>query len=275
MRLLTLVTLSASSLALSGCSFLGGNTSQGQHHRAANSYANSSANSNCCGADRKISRFNVEAALGGEFIVGGNAFETDDDYTPFAGQTLEELSMSEIYAPASRAELGVSYALSPSRKITGQVSFTHAEGKQVNIGERNAIEMTGQFSDYQSLGLEAGMRQYFKPRFAGKSLGYRPYIEGKLGAQKTEDMDLRFRETGGGWLETDFYKGGWVPTAAAMIGVETPMFKRGTLGLETGVRYSGALDGAEDADVNQRVRGANKGSEILSIPLTIRGRYRF
>ena len=275
MRLLTFVTLSVSSLALSGCSFLGGNSSHGNAQKSSSYTSQSSSNDSCCGAT--LSRWNAEGGIGADFLIGGEAFKADEARGVTAGQELKEVSMSDAYEVGMRAELGGSFALNPSRKITGQVTYSQAEGKVMDLGTQNGNALSGEFTNYQSLGLEAGIRQYFRPRIAGKRLNYRPYVEGKLGAQKIDDIDLMYIEEGQAAVSTtEFYDGGWVPTVAATVGVETPMFKRGTLGIETGIRYSGALDSSESLNTQApQFSGTNNGSEVWTVPLTIRGRYRF
>jgi len=282
MRLLTLATLSVSAVALSGCSFLGGvfghggdHHSTSQAHQSAGEY--SYGNDDCCVGGKALSRWNLEGGLGADFVTGGEAFKAGGSHVGIPGQVLSSANMKDAYDTGYRASIGTSYALNPNRKFTGMINYNKNDGQSFNMGTQNGNALTGQFSDYESLGVEAGLRQYFQPRIVGKNVNYRPYVEGKLGAAKVNDIDLTFSEAGtAGETTTGFYDGGWVPTAGAMVGVETPIFKRGTLGLETGIRYSGALDSSNDVLTQApQFGGTNNGSEKWSVPLTVRGRYRF
>ena len=107
----------------------------------------------------------------------------------------------------------------------------------------------------------------------------RPYVEAKVGASKVKDIDLENAMYGGA-VENGgtigLYEGGWVPTAAGMIGVEAPIFKRATLGVETGIRYTGRLD-SDTSYLNggHPLAGVNNGSDSYTVPVMLRGRYRF
>jgi hypothetical protein len=112
----------------------------------------------------------------------------------------------------------------------------------------------------------------------------RPYLEGKVGATHLNAIRLEnINEVGvanpGTPTSIAMYESGWVPTGAGMIGLETPIFNRFTMGIETGIRYAGKpnSDNSDKAPAtfNSRYTGANNGGERWSVPLTIRGRYRF
>jgi len=103
----------------------------------------------------------------------------------------------------------------------------------------------------------------------------RPYLEARVGAAKVDDINItgvtRTAPDGAVTNTRDFqvYDGGWVPTAAGLVGVETPLFNRMTVGLETGLRYSGRLDASEGGFTN------GDGASKWSVPVSLRGRYRF
>ena len=68
----------------------------------------------------------------------------------------------------------------------------------------------------------------------------------------------------------------WVPTAAGLVGIETPVARYTTIGLETGLRYQGGLESDTSVlSAGSQLGGLNNNNSRLSIPLTLRGRYRF
>ena len=285
---------SVAAVALSGCSWLGlGHSHHGQdQHTSYHSgqYAQQSSSDDCCFGSQKLSRWNVEGGVGPEFIVGGNALVGSQAHEGFTGPvtTLNDVSMNDAYNTGYRAELGGSYAVTPNRKITGQVFYAQADGRDVLLGTQDATDLRGQFSDYKSYGVEAGLRQYFQPTDVPLIRSVRPYVEGKLGAAHVDEIGIEnMREVVPTALNTPtslaLYEDGWVPTAAGMIGFETPVFKRMTVGVETGIRYTGRPN-SDNTDVtstvapldfNRRYAGANNGGDRWSVPVTIRGRYRF
>jgi len=284
MRLLSLAALGVSTLALSGCSFFNGLMGQPTHH-GANSHHNGGyyaapACGNRCVGGKQISKWNIEAGAGPDFIVGGDAITGGDTHQAFVGQQINSISMQDAYDDAYSVGLGGSYMINPNRKLTGQYLYSAASGETNVLGTEvgAATPTNATLSDYESHGVEAGLRQYFTPRVIGQSVRYRPYVEGKLGAAYVDDISLTTVQQGNAASArtVDFYDGGWVPTAAGLVGVETPIFNRATLGIETGLRYTGALDSADGLRTQApNLSGANNGSERWTVPLQIRGRYRF
>lgn len=282
---------STAAIALSGCSMLGfgsGGYSQGPSYGHApapvqskcNPYAGLNGNADCT----RSSIWNVEGAIGQEFMVGGD-FTTPDDVTAIPGLTPNAVSMKDAYNAATRYELGASYAANPNRKITATASYSKASGNDVAFGTLAgppANTLRGTASDYEAFGLEAGVRQYFRPRSAPLLNSLRPYVEGRLGAAKIDDISIQNLRDNNGVINggtANMYQGGWIPTASGLVGVEAPVFQRATLALETGLRYRGALK-ADTTDFGPGggvgiLSGINNGSSNLTVPVMLRGRYRF
>jgi len=270
-------------VALSGCSWMGfGNNST----YSSNTYSSAQNNSDCCIGGKKLSRWNLEGGIGAEYVVGGDAITGSVAPAGFINPTttLVDVKMKDAYAVGYRAELGGSYALNPNRKLSLLGSYSQADGNEVSWGTQDAATLRGTMSDYKSYGIEAGVRQYITPVRVPLLKSVRPYVEGKVGAAYQDAISLdNINEVGGAHPSTPtslaMYESGWVPTGAGTIGLETPVFNRFTMGIETGIRYTGTpkSDNSDKlpATFNSRYNGANNGGERWSVPLTIRGRYRF
>jgi len=278
----------AAAIALSGCSFLGlgGNKDYKNYGYNANTgdygYQAQKPEPKPCQSHQCLSRWNLEGAVGASFGVGGNAVTGDD--THLIPQTrIRNLDSEDIFDTGYRAELGGSYALSPNRKITANGFYEQANGGDVvDWGVLNGNSLQGGLSDYEAYGAEVGIRQYFAPRRAPLLKSVRPYVEGKLGAAHLDDITLNnVTTTTAAGVVTDvadlpFYRGGWVPTAAGLVGVETPIAKYTTIGLETGLRYTGKPRSDNSAILpGTALSGTNNGGARYSIPVMLRGRYRF
>ncbi len=273
-----IVFCGVAAIALSGCSWMG--FGAGSQAGYGDGYSRAGSSKPCCDGTT-LSRWNMEEGFGTDFMVGGDAI-TGSQAAPALGPvtTLSDVSMKDAYDMGYRASLGGSYALNPNRKVTLRGTYAQAEGNEVVWGTQGGTPLLGTMSDYKSLGLEAGLRQYFKP---AKSMPLRTYVEGQLGASRVNAITLdNIRQAVPSSLSTPtslgMYKTSWVPTAAALIGVETPMFKRMTVGVETGIRYAGDLkadNSAVSGGFNSRYAGFNNGGSRLTVPVTIRGRYRF
>lgn len=271
-----IVLLSTAAIALSGCSWLGlgghNGNSYGQQNAGYGQYKVKPQKKSCTNCN-SLSRWNIEGGLGQEFITGGNVLRTADN--ALVATTPNKVTNRSAYATGDRADLGVSYALNPNRKVILNGYVSEFDGSRQNIGVQGGSTVAGEFSDYQSYGLEAGLRQYALPVRVPYLKSIRPYLEARGGIARVDDIDIRnVTLTSAAGVVTngnDFQAldSDWVPTAAGLVGVETPLFKRMTVGLETGLRYSGRVDAVEGG-----FAGADSGSK-WSVPVSLRGRYRF
>ena len=233
----------------------------------------------CCVHGNQLSKWNIEGGIGPAFMIGGKAV-TGDQINDANPNSINNIDMSDAYNTGIRADLGASYALTPNRKVTGQVFAQHHESSgDLNWGTVNGQQLTGALSDYKAYGAEVGLRQYLQPKVLSHNFGVRPYVEGKVGGAYVEDIAVQNTQLDGTTFSANdlaFYEGGWVPTGAGLIGIETPIAERFTMGLETGVRYIGKQKSADrDLLPGGPISGSNNGSDSWTIPVTLRGRYRF
>ena len=273
-----ILLLGAAAVALSGCSWFSGSNNKTSHNSHDYGYYNPSQD-DCCVGGKSLSRWNVEAAVGPQFFVGGDAI-TGSQINETATATSQDVSMDDAYDMGVRYELGGSYALSPNRKVTLTGHYAEAEGNDVTLGSINGNAVTGTMGDYESYGIEAGLRQYFTPTAAPVFGSIRPYVEGRVGAAHIDDIGIENAQVAGGgaWLggNVAMYEGGWVPTGAGLVGIEAPVFKRATLALESGIRYTGTLESNNtNLAAGTDLSGINNGSDNWSVPVMLRGRYRF
>ena len=273
--------ITASAL-LSGCSFLGiGGHNDYRHydHMSAN-YGVQHHAPKACGAQNCLSRWNLEGGLGPAFMVDGTAV-TGGDTNDGTGADIRTISMADAYETGYRAELGGSYALSPNTKVTALGFYTEAEDEGVlDWGTVDGEALTGRLSDYQSYGAELGLRHYFAPQRAIIVNSVRPYVEGRVGLAQVDEIDIEQVELGGdafnGGQPVPFYESGLVGSAAGLVGIETPLTRYSTIALETGLRYTGKPDSDTSAlGAGNPLAGINNGGSTLTVPLMLRGRYRF
>ena len=281
-----ILILSVSAIALSGCSWLGlGNQTDyrnNNYQQYSGSYGyktNKSRSSNGCHSGQCLARWNIEAAVGPTFNVGGN-FISGDETNPGSGVAVNNVSFSEAYNEGIRGELGGSYALSPNRKVTGNIFYEQADSEgTLDLGTVGGDQFFGSVSDYESYGAEIGLRQYFAPRRFGGIIGnIRPYVEGRVGVTRLEDISLQNASVGFAPLAADIplYDSDWVGSAAGLAGIETPIARHATLALESGVRYTqGPSTDTSVLAPGVPLAGINNGGGRVSIPLMLRGRYRF
>ena len=280
MRLLLLGT---AALALSGCSFLGlGGQKQNTHYNSQTGYYGqhtAPAPQTKCHSGNCLARWNLEGGLGAVFPAGQNII-TPSRTNNLDGTDFNSISFGDAYDTGVRAELGGSYALAPNTKIALLGHYERAESAGVqDWGTLDGQALTGALTDYESYGAELGLRQYFKPRKGIILNSIRPYVEARAGVSRVDDIDVVNTQLGGQTFSANgipLYEKSWVGTAAGLVGVETPVAKYTTIGLETGIRYQGGLK--SDTSVlaaGSPLGGLNNNRGRVSIPVTLRGRYRF
>lgn len=283
--------LGAAAISLSGCSFLGiGGNNSHYGYQPAPSYGygggyghtgSSCSSSHSVLANGKcISRFSVEGGIGIESQIGGGTFLTGDEAVNPAAD-IGRFSFKDAYDPGLRAEAGVSYAINPYTKVsaTGFITEGKSDGN-ISFGTVGAQPLTGEFSDYKAKGIEMGVRRYFDPAPAPIVRSMRPYIEGRVGATHIDEIEIRNAQLGGVNIGTGtlgLYESDWVPSAAGLIGFESPLTPRSTIGIETGLRYTGKPDSNTTGQFapGAPLEGINDGGARWSVPLMLRGRYRF
>ena len=283
--------LATAAIGLSGCSWLG--LGQNQHDipeysqykaptaaKVANATKANKANG-CC-----LSRWNVEGAIGPEFFFGGDAISGDDinegdailpDGTA-AATTSNAQSIRDIYGIGTRYEVAGSYALNPNRKVILAGHYSRAEADETTLGTVNGAAVTGQLDNFERYGFEGGLRQYAQPFNAPLVNSLRPYVEGRAGVTRIRDIDFVNSDENATVLAgtTPFVNGSWVPTATGLVGIETPVSKYLTMGIETGVRWTGVPESNNSVlSPGTPLAGTNNFGSALSVPLQIRGRYRF
>jgi len=280
MRILLLGT---AAIALSGCSFLGlGGQKNHSNYNAQTGYYGqqvAQAPKSQCNSGNCLSRWNLEGGIGAVFPAGKNII-TASRANPNPNTDYSSVSFGDAYETGIRGELGGSYALAPNTKVTvlGHYEQMNGDGQQ-DLGTLNGQNLTGSLSTYKEYGVEAGLRQYFAPVNGIVFNSVRPYVEGRAGVARVGDIGLKSSQLDGvpfSAAELPLYEDSWVGTAAGLIGVETPIAKYTTIGLETGIRYQGGLKtDTSRLGTGTALGGLNNNRGRYSVPVTLRGRYRF
>ncbi|MGB6231155.1 MAG: hypothetical protein WBF53_13625 [Litorimonas sp.] len=272
--------LGVAALSLSGCSFLGlGGHGHSDYDKNTGWYGQGAAPSDCH-SGTCLSRWNLEGGIGPSFTVGGDAV-TGSQAAAGSGANIRNIDMEDAFDTGLRLELGGSYAVSPRTKITAMAYNETADSSgTLDWGTINNQRLTGALSDYEASGVELGLRHYFPPQRAVLVKSVRPYIEGRVGAAYVNGIDVENVRLDGARVGTgtaSFTDGGWAPSAAGLVGIETPLTRYSTIGLETGIRWTDNTRSETGGLFNrsQPLAGVNNGGERVSVPLMLRGRYRF
>jgi hypothetical protein len=253
----------ASAVLLSGCSWIG-NGGYGSNQRPVGQ------------------RMNLELAVGVDPSIDGDVITTDFDNSGTA--QLLRTDYGDAYGRGVNYELGVSYEVSNTVEITAALNYSKSKGKTLDVGSVNGVDpITANFDDLETYGGEIGVRKYFRNRTLAHLLSpaVTPYVGASVGIAHVESTGAVLSSAGFAGIgqpaiiNAEFYEDSIVPTAQLTIGAEWRATRNFAIGLETGVRYTGGLSDGDGTLVAIGWQEARGNSQNISIPVTLRGRFKF
>lgn len=253
---LLVTAIGAAAMAVTGCAYQG--STYGHHAQPTyNPYGGSTA-THYRGQQTHVSPTRLEFDLSYEEFVDGNII---DSGTNVGGDITADVGYQDAFKPGFRASVGLARDFRPNTTVMAKGFYKEAEGEDgVTVATNGGGNINANFSDYKSYGAELGLRQYLSPA----QTRLRPYVGATVGAEFVEDISII---AGGPQLLLN--EAGWTATASATGGFEMPISASSSLAVESGIRWSDAQDrstfGALLGDDNSR----------LSVPVTLRGRFRF
>lgn len=248
---LLVTALGTAAMAVTGCAYQG--SSYGH-----NAYPTYTAHTNYQPHSYKTAtrgQTRLEFDIAAEQFIDGNLID--------GAGAIQDVSYNDAFKTGYRVSGGVARDFRPNTTVTAKGFYKQADGEDSFVlATGGGMTIDGSVSDFKSYGGELGLRQYLSPN-RGRQL--RPFVGASVGASYIEDIEL----TSGGITDV-LNESGWVATAAATGGFEMPVSATTSLSLESGIRWEGAQDrsglgAASFGDDNSR----------LSVPVTLRGRFRF
>src|SRR5690606_22437087 len=183
-----------------------------------------------------------------------------------------------IYDQASTFGLEFGYGFSDRSEMFGQVRQTRAGEGRVVVGEayvpalQAGLPVYGTFGAYEALSAELGYRHFF-----GTAGSARPFIGGRLGATRVDDIRATFEIPDGGITIANaaFYEAGWVATGGLDIGVIVPVSDTFSFTLASGVHYASDLKDNDSAIGGLGLARINDTGSRVSVPVTLSARWDF
>jgi hypothetical protein len=189
---------------------------------------------------------------------------------------IESRSYDDIYGNASSFGVEMNWPMAGG-EVFGQLRTSRSSDGEVQVGGayvpalNTTLPVFGRFDGYKSLSLEGGYRHYLS---TGK---VRPYIAGRLGTTRVDDIAATFSIPDANILLTDvpFFDGGWNLSGGADLGVTWALSDAASLGVEVGARYHGDLDGDDGAIAGLGLASINDTGARTSFPISLRFQMRF
>jgi hypothetical protein len=198
---------------------------------------------------------------------------------------IQSRSFDDIYGEALTYGVEGAYGLGGNREFFGAVRRTEADQGTVQVGTAfvpalsASLPVFGTFGDLKVTSIEAGVRQYF-----GDS-AIKPYVAGRAGVALVDEIRASFSvpvPAGVGAEPNDinlnnvpFYGDTTTWTVGVDVGAAWDITDRWSLMAETGLRYSGDLDGDDAALSTLGLSSINDEGARFSVPVTVTARYAF
>jgi hypothetical protein len=165
---------------------------------------------------------------GGEFHEGGNGTVLG---LPTAVQSK---TYGDVYDAGFGWRAGVGYGASRRVEIIADFAWSKKSASELSVGDVAGLDLRARFADYQSYGVEAGMRYHFAPDAAAT-----PYVSLVGGFRWVDAIPGTFSVPAAGVTlpNTPFYDDSLVPVVGGDVGMLFAVSPRIKLGIEGGLRY--------------------------------------
>ncbi len=189
------------------------------------------------------SRWNVEFGIGWDNSISGNINSSAFGRINDLPVVITKNTYEDVYGTGLHMRFGGGYMLDETSEVRAIFTFQSLDADLTTMGEIGAANLYGQYSDYQSLTLDAVYRRY-----AGLSGSVRGYGEGTIGFGFVDKADLTLLAPAADFSRdaTDFYD----QTAAFTLGTNAGlMFDAGRqldFFAQIGFRYVTGMSEVDD-----------------------------
>ena len=178
----------------------------------------------------------------------------------------------DVYGTGLNLRFGGGYLLNDATEVTGMFTFQSLDADQVTpMGDIGVSNLYGRYSDYQTFGLDVGLRRY-----ASFSTTLRAYGEGTLGLGFVDKTDVTLVAPGADLIgdANDFYDQTAAWTAGANFGLLVQTGGRMGFYGQLGLRFMSGMAEIDDL-VGTGLESINDKSSRWTLPFVGGVRLRF
>jgi hypothetical protein len=178
---------------------------------------------------------------------------------------------ADVYGTAFRGEAQLGYGVSERVELFVGGSYAKKSADPLRVGDVAGLALNAQFGEYEEIGVEGGMRYFFRPQSMLK-----PYLAVSGGVRFLESNTPTFSVPAAQVTLRDvpFYDSSTVATAAAGLGVRYDVNSRFSIGVETGPRFQSKPDDLTTL-VGTGLESINDTGDRLSMPVLFAATLRF
>ena len=218
------------------------------------------------------SRLSLDLGTGIDISVNGNV--NSGAIGRLNGQAAAILPnpYGQVYGTGLHFLVGAGWALNEQSELRGAFTFQTADADLVRLGDLGPSSLYGQYSDYQTVGLDLGYRRYVGP----SSSRTRLYVEGTIGIAFIDAIDVELAAPQSNVVvdNTDFYDQTGAFTWGIGGGVLFPITDKMQFNVQMGLRHVGGLSEVDQL-VGTGLDEINNDSARLTFPIVVGVRFRF
>jgi hypothetical protein len=181
-------------------------------------------------------------------------------------------SYGDVYGTGISFRVGVGWALDDVNELRGNFIFQSADADLVRMGDIGPSSLYGQYTDYQTFGLELGFRRYVPI----SNTAFKVYGEGTIGAAFIDAIDIQLAAPQSNIVfnNTDFYDQSAAFTWSINVGGLFRATDKVELLAQMGLRK---VSGLSEVDQLQGtgLQDINNDSGKLTFPINLGVRFRF
>lgn len=162
-------------------------------------------------------RWNVEVGVGWDNGISGNINSSGVGQINNQTVVITQNSYEDVYGTGLHLRFGGGFMLNQDTEVRGTFTFQSLDADQVvRMGDIGVSNLYGQYTDYQTFGLDVGLRKYL-----GLTQTVRAYGEGTVGLGFVDKTDVTLVAPGANLSgkSNDFYDQTAAFTFGAAVGV--------------------------------------------------------
>jgi hypothetical protein len=216
-------------------------------------------------------RWNVEFGLGFDNSFSGNINSSGVGRINNQAVVITKNRYEDVYGTGLHMRFGGGYMFDDSTEVRATFTLQSLDADLTRMGDIGASNLYGQYEDYQSFGLDVGLRRY-----TDLAHRLRAYGEGTIGLAFVDETDVVLVAPGANIAgdATDFYDRTTAFTLGGNAGVLWQVSERVGVFGQVGLRY---VTGMSEVDglVGTGLEEINDNSARWTVPILVGVRARF
>jgi opacity protein-like surface antigen len=195
--------------------------------------------------DARDTPWSAEFAIGWDNSISGNINSSAIGTLNNQAVVITKNSYDDVYGTGLHMRFGGGYLIDETTEVRATFSLQSLDADLTEMGDIGASRLYGQYDDYQSFGLDVGLRRY-----VDLQPGLRAYGEGTVGLAFIDETDVVLVAPGANFAgtATDFYDQTAAFTLGANGGVVLRTNSRFDVFAQVGVRWVSGMSAVDSLE---------------------------